>query len=107
MIDFGLWIGYILLLAGAGGMLVFSTRNMLRSPKNAKSTLMGVGGILVLFLLSWLISSSSMTPKMVTPETAESSSKMIGAGFIMLYIMGLVSLGAIFYTEIKKAFSKK
>ncbi len=107
MIDFGLWIGYLLAMAGAAGMLVFSIRNIIGNPKNAKYTLMGVGAIVVLFLLSWVVSSSELTPRMVNLQASESMSKMIGAGFIMLYLMGVITVAAIFYVEIKKLFSRK
>ena len=107
MIDIGLWIGYLLAIAGAAGMLVFSIRNIIGNPKNAKFTLIGVGAIIVLFLFSWIISSSDLTPRMINLQASESMSKMIGAGFIMLYLMGIITVGAIFYVEFKKIFSRK
>ena len=107
MIDFGLWIGYLLTIAGAVGMLVFSIMHIIKNPKNAKFTMIGVGAIIVLFLLSWIISSSDLTPKMMNLESTESSSKMIGAGFIMLYLMVIIGIIAIFYTETRSLFSKK
>jgi hypothetical protein len=42
MINFGLWIGYILVIAGAAAMLGFSFKNILGNPKKAKSTVFGV-----------------------------------------------------------------
>ena len=107
MIDIGLWIGYLLAIFGALAMLVFSIMNIIRNPKNAKFTVIGVGTGIVLFLLSWLISSGDLTPKMISLNATESSSKLFGAGFIMLYLMVVISLVAIFYTETKNLFSKK
>jgi hypothetical protein len=107
MIDVGLWIGYLLTIGGAMGMLGFSILNIVKNPKNAKLTVFGVGATVVLFLLSWLISSGNLSPKMMSLQTTEASSKLIGAGFILLYLMGIISLIAIFYTETKNLFSKK
>ncbi len=106
MIDLGLWISYILLFAAVAGMAVYSLVNMLRDLKNAKGTLIGVGVLLALFLLSFLISGDEVLPKYEQLGISSGQSKMIGAGLITLYIIGFATVVLAVFTEFRKLFIK-
>lgn len=104
MIDLGLWISYILLFAAIAGMVVFSLVNMFSDVKKAKGTLLGLGVLIALFLISFLFSGNEVLPKYEQLGISANQSKMIGAGLIMLYILGIGTVVFAVYTEIRKIF---
>jgi hypothetical protein len=106
MIDLGLWISYILFGAALAGMLFYSVINMLRDPKKAKATLIGVGVLVALFLVSFLFSGNEVLPKYEQLGISAGQSKMIGAGLILLYTMGVATLVLAVYSEFRKIFNK-
>lgn len=106
MIDAGLWISYILFIAAIAGMVVYSLVNMLRDVKKAKGTLIGVGILAGLFLISFLFSGGEVLPKYEQLGVDSGQSKMIGAGLILMYIMGVATVVIAVYSEIRKLFMK-
>ena len=106
MIDVGLWISYILLGVALAGMLVYSVINMLRDPQKAKGAMIGVGVLAVLFLISFLFSSGEVLPKFERFGITEAQSKLIGAGLILMYILGVGTIVVAVYAEIRKILLK-
>jgi hypothetical protein len=106
MIDLGLWVCYILFIAAIAGMVIYSLVNMLRDTKKAKGTLIGVGALLGLFLICFLFSGNEVLPKYEQLGISASQSKMIGAGLIMLYILGIGTVILAVFTEFRKIFIK-
>lgn len=102
MIDVGLWISYILFIGAVAGMAVYSLINMLRDTKNAKGTLIGVGVLVGLFLLTFLLSSNELLPKYVDLGISPTQSKMIGAGLLLAYIIGFGTIAIAVYSEVVK-----
>lgn len=103
MEDFGLYVGYGLLLIAVGAALVLPLMNALKSPKDLMKSLMGLGALLVVFLVSYGLSGSEVTAKYIAQGVGEGSSKLIGAGLTMFYIVFIVALIGIVYSEINKA----
>ncbi len=106
MIDIGLWICYLLFFAALAGMAVYSVINMLRDTKKAKGTLIGLGILLGIFLITFLISGNELLPKYIDLGISASQSKMIGAGILMVYVMGIATIGIAVYSEFRKIFMK-
>ena len=106
MIDLGLWICYLLFIGALVGMAGFSVLNMLRDTKNAKNTLIGIGVLVGIFLLCFLVSSNTVLPKYEQFGITPSKSKMIGAGLILGYLMGIGTIVIGVYAEIRKIFMK-
>lgn len=106
MIDVGLWISYILFIGALAGMAVYSLINMLRDTKNAKGTLIGVGVLVGLFLITFLLSSNELLPKYVDLGISPTQSKMIGAGLLLAYIIGFGTVAIAVYSEVRKIFMK-
>lgn len=98
MIDVGLFLSYILIgvcvLAAAGMPLV----KAFGDPDSLKKMGMGVGGLVVVFLVAYFTSGGE-----ATGEVSATSVKMVGAGLTTFYILGLAAILGIVYTEIKKA----
>lgn len=98
MVDVGLFVSYILIgvciLAAVGMPLV----KAFGDPDSLKKMGMGVGALLVVFVISYVIADG--TPQ---GEASATTAKMVGAGIYTFYILAIVALGGIVYTEIKKA----
>lgn len=106
MIDAGLWISYILFIAAIAGMVVYSLVNMLRDTKKAKGTLIGVGVLVAIFLITFVISGNEVLPKYEEFGIDSSMSKMIGAGLIMSYLLGVGTIVIAVYVEVRKLFMR-
>lgn len=106
MVDIGLWISYLLFIAAVLGMIVYSVVNMLRDTKKAKGTMVGVGLIAGLFLIAFLFSGNEVTAKYANFGISATQSKMIGAGILMTYILGIGTVVIAVYVEVRKVFMK-
>lgn len=103
MEDIGLYVGYVLLIVTVGAAAILPLVNALKSPKDLMKSLMGVGALLVLFLVSYALAGSEVTAKYLVQGVGEGSSKLIGAGLTMFYIVFVLALLGIVYAEINKA----
>ena len=98
MVDVGLFLSYILIgvciLAAIGMPLV----KAFGDPESLKKMGIGVGAILVVFLVSYFTASGENSG-----EASENAAKLVGAGLTTFYILAIAAIGGIIYTEIKKA----
>lgn len=103
LINAGMWIFYILLFASIAAAVFMPLLNAVQTPGAFKKSLVGVGALVVVFGISYVLSGSEVTAinaaKGITPET----SKMIGAGLTMFYFALFGSIIGIIYSEISKA----
>jgi len=103
MEDIGLYVGYGLLIMALGAATILPLINALKSPKELMKSGMAIGALLVVFLISFGLSGSEVTAKYTAQGIGESSSKLIGAGLTMFYIVFLIAAIGIVYSEISKA----
>lgn len=100
MVDAGLIFAYILIglcaLAAIGLPLVQAMGN----PSSLKKIGISVGGLVVLFVVCYLIASDSTVG--TTEEVTGGTAKRVGAGIIMFYLLLAGALVSIVYTEVKK-----
>lgn len=100
MIDVGLFLAYILIgvcaLTAVGMPLV----KAFGDPQSLKKIGIGVGALVVVFVLAFVIADGSVYEK-----ADASTSKRVGAGLITMYILAFLAIGGIVYTEIKKIFN--
>lgn len=105
MIDFGLYASYTLIGICVVGILFFAVSRIASNPKAAKSALIGIGGLVVLFVIAYAASTGAdvaTNPVFEKLQVNESTSKSVGAGLIGLYlIMGLTVL-SIIYAEVSR-----
>lgn len=97
-------ITYVLLGLGTLGAIIFPIINMVGDLQKAKRALVGIGGVAVVFLFSYLVSSNEVLDSYVKYNVTESSSQMIGAVLIMMYALGLGAILLAVAGEIYKAF---
>ena len=65
---------------------------------------MGVGVLVVLFGVAYVLSSSAVTNSWVARGITEGVSKMVGAGLIMFYMVMTIAVLGLIYSEVSKAF---
>jgi hypothetical protein len=100
MIDVGLYIGYLLFFVAAGSAVAFPFMYAVKHPDVFKKSLVGIGALVFLFVLSYFLTGSEVTVKQAAQGITEGSSKMIGAGLTMLYLTMGAGLVALIYSEI-------
>jgi membrane protease YdiL (CAAX protease family) len=96
----GLSYGSVLFPAGLA--LIFPIIHLLDNPKTAKGILIGVGALLGVFVIAYLVSSSAIDG---LPEgTSEGTSKWVSTGINTFYLLSLIAVGSIVYTEVSRFF---
>lgn len=103
MVDIGLYVGYGLLLVGLAAAVILPLINALKSPKELAKSGMALGAMVVIFVISFGLSGSEVTAKYIAQGVGESSSKLIGAGLTMFYVVFFAAVIGIVYSEISKA----
>lgn len=102
-VDIGLYVMYFLFGGAVVLAIGLSLFNAIKTPGAFMKSLIGVGGLIVLFGIAYAVAGSSVTQEQMAKGISEGTSKMIGAGLILLYIsLGLSIIGLI-YSEINKA----
>jgi hypothetical protein len=103
MLDFGLYAFYVLLAVAVLAAIVFPIVNGIKSPKELKGSLIGLGVLLVIFGISYAISGSEVSSRQMSLGVDETEMKLIGAGIVMFYITLVLSIVGLIYSEISKA----
>jgi hypothetical protein len=104
MLDFGLYALYVLLFIAVAAAIIFPLINSLSNPSGLIKSAIGVGVILVLFGIAYALSDNALPRSAIAAGLSESSVKLIGAGLIMLYIVFILAVLALIYSEVSKAF---
>ncbi len=102
-IDIGLYISFILLAVATASSVVMPLLHAIKHPAGMIKSLFGIGGLVVLFVVSYSLSGSELSAKAVALGVDEAGSKMIGAGLILFYFVLLLSIVGVIYSEISKA----
>ncbi len=103
MIDAGLYLTYAFFFVALGAAIILPLLHALKHPKELGKSAMAVGLLVILFLVAYALSDSTVNAKAVALGVDEASSKLIGAGLILFYIVFGASLLGIVYSEINKA----
>lgn len=82
------------IIAGLGGALI----GMLSKPESAKGVLMGVGAMLVVFILAYVLADSSDYQRL---NTTEGLSKLSDTLLYTFYILFIGAIGAIVFSGVK------
>ena len=102
MIDVGLYIAYTLFIVATLSAIILPVVNAIKTPGALVRSLIGVGFLVVLFGVSYALSGSSVSADNAARGFTETSSKLIGAGLIMLYLSLVLAVVALVYSEISK-----
>ncbi len=97
-------ITYIFLFVSIAAMIIFPIWFMIKNPKTAKGTLIGVGILAVVILISYFISSADQGEFYTKFDIGQGTSKMIGAGLIATYVMLFGVFAVAIYSSISDRF---
>jgi cytochrome bd-type quinol oxidase subunit 2 len=99
-----IYLSYIILFACIAVVLVYVFKNLLSNKDNLKRTMITIGLLLGLLLISYILADSSDIYN-VKKEllVSGSSSKLVSTGLNMTYILGIISVGSLFFFMFKNA----
>ncbi|MDF2157530.1 hypothetical protein [Algoriphagus sp. CAU 1675] len=103
--DILLYGSYLLIIIGAVVSILMPLLKSLDNPKSLMKTVFGIVGIVVLFFIAYSVSSNEVLPKFeadpfnLTPQ----GSQFVGGMLITTYILAIIALVGIVFTEFNKA----
>ena len=106
LINIGLILTYLMIGIGALIAVFFGIKKIFQDSKNAKKTIYSLGGLLIILILSYVLASSEVLASYEKYNITEEASKRVGMGLTTFYILSILAIGIIIYTEISKVFSK-
>ncbi len=98
MVDVGLFLSYILIAVCILAAVGMPLAKAFGDPESLKKMGMGVGALIVVFLVSFFTASGGDYG-----DASETTAKLVGAGLTTFYILAIGAIAGIVYTEIKKA----
>jgi phosphoglycerol transferase MdoB-like AlkP superfamily enzyme len=107
MVNFGIYAAYVLIGICIVGILGFSIMNLIKDPKAAKSALIGIIGLLVIFGLTFALSDGSeATTTFADEDISEGGLRRVGMGLGAFYVLTAAAILVIVYVEVSRLFSK-
>ena len=103
LVDIILYFGYGMVMVGAVLAIGFPLWIASKNPKSLVGTGMGLGSILVLFLIAWLLSGSEVYSSYIEFGVDASLSKFIGGMLILVYMLVGLAVTGIIYSEVSKS----
>ena len=102
IVDIILYFGYGMVIVAAVLAVGFPLYIASKNPKSLVGTGVGLGSILVLFLVAWLLSSSEVYSSYSEFGVDASLSKFIGGMLNLVYILSGLAVVCIIYSEVSK-----
>jgi hypothetical protein len=102
LVDIILYFGYGMVVVAAVLAVGFPLWIASKNPKSLVGTGVGLGSILVLFLVAWLLSSSEVYSSYAEFGVDASLSKFIGGMLNLVYILAGLAVVGIVYSEVSK-----
>ena len=103
-VDIVLYFGYFMVLIAAVLAIGFPLYIASKNPKSLITSGIGLGSILVLFLIAWLISGNEVNASYAEFGVDESLSKFIGGMLNLVYFLAGIAVIGIVASEFRKAF---
>ena len=98
-----LFWGYFMFFLAIATLLLITGLNIMRNPKGSVKILIAVALMAVVFFISYSLSSNSFSPSQLEKmKITESTVRFVGAGLLILYVLGLGAIGVVIYTSIAK-----
>lgn len=93
---------YLLLAVAALAAIVFPIIGMTQNPKGAKSALIGLGAMILVFVLAYVLAGDEIVPAYEGFIDSPAQSKMVSAGLIAFYILAIGAILATIYSSISR-----
>jgi len=101
MTNYGIIICYILLAVATLAAVVFPIIQLAQNPKNAKGALVGIGALVVVVGISYILAADN-NPSNI--EITADAAKQVGTGLYAFYLLSAVAIIAVVYSEVAKFF---
>lgn len=103
LIDFGLWLSYILLIISVVSLIAFPVYFLIKNFRKAKNGLLGVGALFFIIFLSILASPAKeeIVGKIITHA---GEVRIISGALIATYILMIITIAALIYSQVSKWF---
>lgn len=102
MANYGIVLTYILLAIATLAALVFPIMHLVTHPKKAKQVVIGLGALLAVYLIATMLASDEVTEHYAKFDVTATSSKQVGTGLIVFYILAAAAVISAIYTEVAK-----
>ena len=100
-----LFWGYALIIVIVVATVMAALLNILSNPKKAIKFLITLGLVAVVAVLAFVISGNEYsTTQLVKLKITETTSRIVGAGLIITYLLGIVALLSIVYATVSSIF---
>lgn len=101
-VDIGIYIVYLFFGVALVTAVVLPLINAIKHPAGLVKSLMGVGALVILFIITYSVSGSEVSSKAAAMGIDASGSKFIGAGLILFYSVFVLAAFGIVFSEINK-----
>ena len=99
-------LSYVMVAFAAIATIFFGIQKMIQNTKNAKKTMYTVAGLIIVFIIAYLLASDEVLNSYEKYETTASSSKKVGMGLITFYFLLFGAICSVLYAELSNVFSK-
>jgi hypothetical protein len=99
--NYGIIAAYLLLAVAVVGAIGFPILEIAKNPKGAKGALIGVGLLVLVFGISYVLGSEENLSKI---EISGGTAKLVDTGMFAFYILALAAVGVTIYSEVSKIF---
>jgi hypothetical protein len=107
-INFELFAGIVLFILGVVTLVGFAVYQVAADLKGSMKGLIGIGGLLVIFLLIYLTATPETTGSVAEARTAfnvtDNQTKLITGGIGMAILMAIAAAVSFFYSEVRNFF---
>lgn len=93
---------YVLFAIGTLTAIIFPIITMIKNPKGAKSALIGVLALAIVFVAAYALAGDEMTEKYYDFISGPEASRRVGTGLIAFYILAIGAIVATVYSSISK-----
>ena len=97
-VNIGLFLGYILFAVCVLTAVLMPLAKAFGDPQSLKKMGFGIGGLVLVFIVAYALSGGT-----ATGEHSATTVKLVGAGITTFWILLVLAIIGIVYTEIKKA----
>jgi hypothetical protein len=105
VVEFGLYFTYILLGVAVLAVIVLPLMNAISNPRTLMVTGIGLGVLLVMYLIGWALSSYDHVSAKAAEDGLTSGGVMrLGGALTMMYLMLFIAIAGIVITEVGKFF---
>lgn len=105
IIDIGMYVAYLAFFVAIGALLLFPVLSLVKGNiKNAKGSLIGVGVLIGVLILSYLVSPADQGQFYTKMNIGPGQSKIIGAGLLSTYIIFAALIVIMIYSVVVKWF---